>query len=249
MQLNYKIDGEGKRIILLHGLFGSLDNLGCLARTLAKTYQVIQVDLRNHGLSPWSDEMNYDLMAQDIEQLIQHLSLDKVSLIGHSMGGKVAMKLTQYIADKMDHLVVLDIAPVTYQIDSHRAVFDVLRQIFEGNITEKRTILSRLNAVLPETTTQFLLKSYKQQHWLFNFIAIDKHYTEIKSWQPITPYFAPILFIKGEHSDYLADEYQSEIMQQFPYSSYETINDAGHNVHVEKTEAVLKLITQWFDEN
>ena len=123
MKLNYKIQGSGQPVILLHGLFGSMDNLGVIGRALMDDFQVIQVDLRNHGFSPWSDDMNYTLMAQDIQSLITLLSLQNVIIIGHSMGGKVAMHLTELLPDRIKVLIVLDIAPVSYTSDSHRQVF------------------------------------------------------------------------------------------------------------------------------
>ena len=93
MQLNYKQQGQGPNVILIHGLFGSLENLNVIAKPLSEHFNVINVDLRNHGLSPHSDEMNYPAMAQDIVELLAHLNIDKAHLVGHSMGGKVAMEL------------------------------------------------------------------------------------------------------------------------------------------------------------
>ena len=112
VQLNYKIEGEGHTIVLIHGLFGNLDNLGLLARDLKVDHQVLSIDLRNHGQSFHSDTHNYQAMAQDVAQLLKDLELNDVTVIGHSMGGKVAMALTQHL--ELRKLIVLDMAPVAY---------------------------------------------------------------------------------------------------------------------------------------
>ena len=112
--LNYKIEGEGHTIVLIHGLFGNLDNLGLLARDLRQDFQVVSIDLRNHGLSFQSSQHNYELMAQDVLDTLQHLGLERYILIGHSMGGKVAMKLAGLAQAQVEKLLVLDMAPVAY---------------------------------------------------------------------------------------------------------------------------------------
>ncbi len=114
MQLNYKQQGQGPHVILIHGLFGSLENLNVIAKPLSEFYTVTNVDLRNHGKSPHSDTMTYAAMAQDIIELLTHLNIDKAHIIGHSMGGKVAMELALTHPEHVNKLIVLDIAPVSY---------------------------------------------------------------------------------------------------------------------------------------
>ena len=127
--LNYKIEGEGHTTILIHGLFGNLDNLGLLARDLRQDHQVVSVDLRNHGLSFQSDEHNYELMAQDVYQLIQSLELEQYSVIGHSMGGKVAMEIAlNDPGEALLQLIVVDIAPKRYE-PHHQDVFTALNSV------------------------------------------------------------------------------------------------------------------------
>lgn len=245
MKLNYKTQGIGQPIILLHGLFGNLDNLGILARALMDDYHVIQVDLRNHGLSSWSDEMNYSLMADDIYELIDSLALKDIILVGHSMGGKVAMKLTQCMPSLIANLVVLDIAPVTYASDSHANVFTAMNACIANKITDRKALQNMLNQYISEPITQFLLKSYKNDQWLFNFKAIEQHYDDIRGWQEITAYRQPALFIRGSESNYVSDEYQTDILSQFPYATVETVEGANHNVHNEKPQQVVDLIRNW----
>lgn len=245
MELNFKIQGQGQTIILLHGLFGNLDNLAILARELIASYQVVQVDLRNHGLSPWSDEMNYQLMAKDILLLINQQRLTNVILIGHSMGGKVAMQLSQIAHELITQMIILDIAPVSYLQDSHRDVFKAINACFLSQPESKAELKCIMSQYLDEVTIQFLLKSYKQEHWLFNFKTIEQYYTDIRGWLPIEPYRQPILFIKGAQSNYIIDDYYSDIFTQFPYATIESIEDAGHNVHYDKPQQVISLIKQW----
>ncbi|WP_392565186.1 alpha/beta fold hydrolase [Utexia brackfieldae] len=242
MQLHYEIAGQGQPIILLHGLLGSFANLGVLARPLQTHYQTISVDLRNHGLSPWDDEMNYTLMAQDLAALIESLSLEHVTLIGHSMGGKVAMKLADIAPKSIKQLFVLDIAPITYQQNTHQDVFDALTEIVCQPNLERAQILTLLRQRLPEPVVQFLLKSYKQHHWLFNFAAIAQHSDNLFSWQKIMPCHKPICFIKGSLSDYITAAYQSAIIDQFPQAKLFTVDGAHHNVHAEKPQQVLDII-------
>ncbi|XKM12557.1 alpha/beta fold hydrolase [Orbaceae bacterium ac157xtp] len=245
MQLNYKIQGHGQPVILLHGLFGSLDNLGVLARAFSDNYQTIQVDLRNHGHSFWSDEMNYSLMAHDVLALIDSLSLNNVILLGHSMGGKVAMELTKIIPHQIAQIIILDIAPVAYSDSELSLVFNELNQVFEQNLHDKATIHAFLGQNLSEPTTQFLLKSYKDGKWLFNFSALKSNLPNILSWQAGEPYFKPILFLKGEHSNYICQKQTAEMLQQFPYALIQTIANAGHNVHFENPEQVISLVKKW----
>lgn len=110
-------------LVFIHGLFGDMNNLGVIARAFSDNYHILRVDLRNHGQSFHSETMNYDVMADDVWQLIDHLKLDKVILIGHSMGGKTAMKMTALQPQRVEKLVVIDIAPVANSSAGHDDVF------------------------------------------------------------------------------------------------------------------------------
>jgi len=245
MVLHYKIAGSGQPIIFLHGLFGDLGNLGSLVRAFCADYQTVQVDLRNHGLSPWADDINYPLMADDVLALINQLGLKDIILIGHSMGGKVAMQLTQSAAHLIAQVIILDIAPVKYPSDSHTHVFVAMNAAMAIQTQSKDDVHRIMNQYLTEATTQFLLKSYKSGHWLFNFKAIERHYADIRSWHEKPPYLRPILFIKGAQSNYIIDDYYSDILAQFPYATIETVEGARHNVHYDKPQQVIALIKDW----
>ena len=251
MKLNYKLQGKGQPIVFLHGVFGSLDNLNMLAKDLVSDYQTIQVDLRNHGLSPWSDQINYTSMAQDVAELCHELQLKDIILIGHSMGGKVAMQLSQVIPQIIQKIVVIDIAPVKYSSSPNAIILRTLIYCLNNQITDRKQIMAVMQeAGLSEATCLFLLKSYKKQHWLFNLQVINDQYANICDWQTIpsnSPCLKPILFIRGGNSVYLADKYQDTIYAQFPNAKIVTIEGAGHNVHAEKTQQVLQLLHDWLN--
>lgn len=246
MKLNHKVQGQGQPIILLHGVFGSLDNLNSLAKDLALSYQTIQVDLRNHGLSPWSDVMDYDAMAADIASLCHDLQLHDVIVIGHSMGGKVAMKFAAMYPQIVCKVAVIDIAPVTYQHQNNAAVIQAISAVAQQNLVDKKQVAIALrNQGLHEPVVQFLMKSFKHPHWLFNFDVIAQNYNQIMAWQPAAPCLKPALFICGQCSDYVTDTEKQAITQQFPHAKIETIAGAGHNVHAEKTGDVLTQLHNW----
>ncbi len=248
--LNYKIEGEGHTTILIHGLFGNLDNLGLLARDLRQDHQVVSVDLRNHGLSFQSDEHNYELMAQDVYQLIQSLELKQYSVIGHSMGGKVAMKLAELAKEQITQLIVLDMAPVKYSQSRHDNVFAGLKAVLAQKPTTRKQALEILAQHIElEGVRQFLGKSLynsgEHLEWRFNVESLWNNYWEILGWSPIEKITTPTLFIKGGDSDYLTTEYQSEVQKQFANAKAHVIANTGHWLHAEKPAEVLRAIRKF----
>lgn len=248
--LNYKIEGEGHTTILIHGLFGNLDNLGLLARDLRQDHQVVSVDLRNHGLSFQSDEHNYELMAQDVYQLIQSLGLEQYSVIGHSMGGKVAMKLAELAKEQITQLIVLDMAPVKYSQSRHDNVFAGLKAVLAQKPTTRKQALEILAQHIElEGVRQFLGKSLynsgEHLEWRFNVESLWNNYWEILGWNPIEKITTPTLFIKGGDSDYLTTEHQSEVQKQFANAKAHVIANTGHWLHAEKPAEVLRAIRKF----
>ena len=165
MKLNYQItefpDPLAEPIVLLHGLFGKQDNLGLLKQALQLQRPVITVDLRNHGLSEWHAEMNYQVMSEDILNLLDKLALPTVHLLGHSMGGKVAMAVALQAPDRVASLCVADIAPVTYTENRHTNVFKALNAVANAQVTSRKEAEQRMSDYLAEPSVrQFLLKSF-----------------------------------------------------------------------------------------
>lgn len=251
--LNFKTEGNGHPVILIHGLFGNLDNLGILARTLKEQYQVISLDLRNHGLSFHSQEHSYKAMAEDVITLIDSLNIDTFSVIGHSMGGKVAMKLSAQIPSRVKSLVVLDMAPIHYTKHRHENVFAAIDNVIAGKAKSRSEALTLMAEHLEiEGVRQFLGKSlYKDEQtqtmaWRFNVEALKNNYHHILGWDNVPPVDIPTLFIKGALSEYILPEYQNEISKQFPKAKAHIVANTGHWLHAEKSREVLRAIQKFY---
>ncbi|WP_017346889.1 esterase [Pantoea sp. A4] len=234
-------------ILLIHGLFGSLDNLGGLARGLKNDRPLIQVDVRNHGLSPRSEEMNYRAMAQDMFDTLDHLGIDRVSVIGHSMGGKIAMTMSAIAPERVEQLVMIDIAPVDYQTRRHDEIFAAIRAVTAAGIVSRSEAAQLMRERLPEEgVIQFLLKSFQEGEWRFNVPVLWDNYSTISGWEEIPAWPEPALFIRGSESPYLDNRYRDALLRQFPAAHAYVISGAGHWVHAEKPEAVLRSVRRFF---
>lgn len=251
--LNYKEQGNGDPLILIHGLFGNLDNLGLLARQLENDYRVISIDLRNHGQSFHSDEHNYHALSSDVIQLLEHLSISSTHLIGHSMGGKVAMAIAAQKPEIISSLIVLDMAPVAYPERKHDAVFSGLQQIINTPPkTRKEADELLATSIIEPGVRQFLSKSlYKEGEHLalrFNVSALLDNYSYIIGWDKISPFDGNVLFVKGQNSDYITTEYQKDIMEQFPNAKAHVVNGTGHWLHAEKPDIIYRVINRFIEK-
>ncbi|MDQ9021396.1 alpha/beta fold hydrolase [Acinetobacter sichuanensis] len=254
MLLNYQWhqpenDQQRTPLVLIHGLFGSLSNLGGIARALYATHAVLQIDVRNHGQSPHSSEMNYQVMAQDILETLDHLNIQQFSVIGHSMGGKVAMKLTELAVERLEQLVILDIAPFAYQENHHDQIFKALFAVKNAAIQSRKEATEIMREFLKEEMViQFLLKSFNKGQWLFNVDALYAHYQDILSWVDIPQWSKPTLFVRGENSPYIGKAlYVNAIEAQFSHAQLETVANAGHWLHAEQPEKVLNFIQAYLN--
>lgn len=233
-------------IVLIHGLFGDLNNLGVLARDLRQDNTVIQVDVRNHGHSPHSESMHYSEMANDIFTLLDELKISNVIVIGHSMGGKIAMAMTALAPERIERIVVIDMAPVAYTENHHDNVFAALEAVAQAGVSSRQEAANIMRSYIKEEgVIQFLLKSFKQGNWLFNLAAIKAAYPSIIGWQDIPAWPHPILFIRGALSPYLIDQYRDNIAHQFPLATGFVVANTGHWVHSEKPDAVIKAIRRF----
>ncbi|MEC4089290.1 alpha/beta fold hydrolase [Pseudoalteromonas rubra] len=252
MLLNYKLSGQplgsAEPVVLLHGLFGSLENLNIIARALSESFTVINLDLRNHGLSFKSDVMDYTSMAQDVIALLEHLKINQAHLVGHSMGGKVAMQVAMLDESKIKKLVVLDIAPVDYH-PRHDTIIRALNAVASADVTsrsEADTIMQ--NYIEEQGVRGFLLKSLAkndqdQLEWRFNLSVIEANYTKIISNINAThSCLCDTLFLKGNNSDYIEAQHRDAIMQSFSNARAKIIQGAGHWLHAEKPQAVNRSI-------
>ncbi|MFQ2190395.1 alpha/beta fold hydrolase [Aeromonas jandaei] len=249
--MNFKEQGQGPAVILIHGLFGSLDNLGLLARALGEHYRVISVDLRNHGTSFRSDDMSYPAQAADILALMDHLGLDQAAIVGHSMGGKVGMQLAKLAPARVSRLVVADMAPVAYPHSRHQNVFAGLNATL-ATLPQSRSDAERILAEHIEIAgvRQFLLKSFAKGddgwQWRFNVPALEENYANIMGWPEDERRFeGPVLFIKGGDSDYMQPQYSEAALAQFPAAKVRVIAGTGHWLHAEKPMLFNKLVVDF----
>ena len=255
MKLNYVEQGTGDPVFLIHGLFGSLSNLGNLARVLAPNYRVISVDLRNHGNSPHDAEMCLVSMANDIIELMNSLSIASAYFVGHSLGGKVAMQLAMNSPDRVKSLVVADISPVKY-IDNNYNIINILYSLSKAILDSRKAAdLFLSDQGIEFSVRAFLLKNL-QRNEQGNFelkINIDAIKANYKSYLSAAPqghnFIGPCLFLKGENSDYINQQHLPVIKALFPQSSLQTVAAAGHWLHAEKPEVFNELVLQFISEN
>lgn len=254
MLLHFRKYGEGTPLIILHGLFGQSDNWNTLAKKLAEhQLQVYAVDLRNHGLSPHSDEMSYEWMAKDVHELILTENLEQPILMGHSMGGKVAMWYDYLFPRTLKKLSVVDIAPKQYK-PGHEEVFKALNAVDFHQVKNRKEAEMILRRYLKEESViQFLLKNIYWQtpeklNWRFNLNAIQNHYDEILKAIPNYLSQTETIFIRGEKSNYITDKDWADVQKIYPNAQLITIPNAGHWVHAEQPNffynIVLKMIVQ-----
>lgn len=233
-------------VMLVHGLFGSLDNLGGLARELATDYDTLQVDMRNHGLSPRSSTMTYSAMAGDLLDTLDAHHQEKAILIGHSMGGKAVMALSALAPQRIAGMVILDIAPVSYELRRHDEIFHALNAVTKAGVSTRQQAATIMRQYLAEEAViQFLLKSFVAGEWRFNVPVLWDQYANINGWQPLPPWPQPTLFITGGLSPYVTAEYRAPLLAQFPGARAHIIPGAGHWVHAEKPESVLRAIRHY----
>jgi esterase len=248
MRLNYECYGEGPPLIILHGLFGSLDNWRTLSRKFGRYYRVFAVDLRNHGSSPHSDDFSYPLMAQDLNSFMDGLSLSSACLLGHSMGGKVAMEFAVSNPNRVEKLVVVDIAPKEY-MPQHDKILQELASLDLKKFTARMEIDIALRKAIPDhSVRQFLLKNLVRNDagvfaWRINLEGIARNYGEIiKSLHQNNCFGKPALFLKGENSNYIQQEDLPLITRFFPQARLVTVPNAGHWVQADAPAQFLTIV-------
>jgi pimeloyl-ACP methyl ester carboxylesterase len=243
MQLYFNKFGEGKPMLIFHGLFGTGDNWTTHAKKWAEHgFCVYTIDQRNHGRSPHSEEMNYALMRDDAIDLIASENLRDVILMGHSMGGKTVMNVAQEIEFLIEKLIVVDMGVKRYP-RHHDTVFQALRSVPIDQIqsrAEAEEIFSK--TTVDKATQLFLLKNLYWKEpgkldWRFNLDALENHIDEILMEVPLNNAVqVPTLFIKGELSNYILNEDQPQIEQYFPKAKITEVKNSGHWPHAESPD-------------
>ena len=250
--IHYKIFGSGDPVVILHGLFGMLDNWKSFATRLSKTHQVITVDLRNHGRSFWSDEFNYRVMVDDIIELMDFLDIDRSVILGHSMGGKVALQLANTHAEKINQLIVVDIGYRAYK-PSHERIFQTVLDVDATQISSRNEANEILKPGIPqEAVRQFLLKSLARNkeggyEWRVNFPVLWKSYPQILGAVDVEHIICPSLFIRGSRSDYIQESEIQDLESVHARSNVVTV-DAGHWIHAESPVELLNIVLSFLNE-
>ena len=252
VKLAYKELGNGKPLIILHGLFGSMDNWMTFARKLSPYRKVYLVDQRNHGRSPHTDEHNYDAMAEDLKEFIEEHNLDHPEILGHSMGGKAAMALALKYTDHFSKLIIIDIAPKAYPVQ-HDTIIEALKSLDLKNIHSREEADEELAKHIPEPGIRlFLLKNLKRTpegfEWKLNLKALDENLQNIgEGIETRMATEKPVLFIRGSKSDYIRDEDIIATISLFPSASVKTVEGAGHWIHADKPDKLLNLVAEFLD--
>ena len=251
MELNYKEFGQGDPIIILHGLFGTSDNWQTLAKKLAKNYSVYILDLRNHGRSSHNDEFNYKVMAEDLRDFMESHWIYSARIIGHSMGGKVAMQFALEHPDMVEKLVVVDIANETYE-GGHEVIFNALLSLDLEKTSSRKEADAFLQSQIEEYgVRQFLLKNLTRSKagkyvWKMNLPVIHQNYQTILSKIDGEEVFeGATLFIKGGLSKYLTETNFDTTKHFFPNAKLETVDNVGHWVHAEAPKELLEILEKF----
>lgn len=250
MQLHYQTLGQGQPLVLLHGLFGSADNWGSVAKQFAQHYHVISVDLRNHGRSPHSDSQTYTEMADDLLELCDTLGLSQIYLLGHSLGGKVAMQFATQYPERVNKLIVVDMAPRAYE-DEHTHLIDAMLALDTTQVSSRSEADKALSATIPNVMVrQFLLtnlvKSETQWQWRIHLPALKTNYTHFRAALAAN-FDQPSLFIRGERSDYVQDSDIADIRQSFPQAQFISLL-TGHWVHAEQPQLFVQAVEGFLAE-
>ncbi|MGM0451367.1 MAG: alpha/beta fold hydrolase [Pseudomonadota bacterium] len=246
VELNAGVKGDGPPLILLHGLFGAGDTLGGVRRRLAPDYEVHSLDLRNHGDSPHTDSMSYPEMASDVLAYMDRAGLEQAHLLGHSMGGKAAMELALMAPDRVQRLIVADIAPVAYE-PHHDAIQEALEALDPESVKSRREADGVLAEHIGEKgVRQFLLTNLVPSEagfrWRMNVPGILACYQQIMAAPSADGvYKGPTLFIRGGDSDYIQSSHQDAVLHYFPNAGLKVIPGVGHWLHAEKPELFARI--------
>jgi pimeloyl-ACP methyl ester carboxylesterase len=244
--------GQGPPLAILHGLFGSGRNWAGIAQRLAAYHRVIALDLRNHGVSPWADTMDYAEMAEDVRARLHASGHRRFALLGHSMGGKAAMVLALAHGAEVARLVVVDIAPAAYP-PRHLGYARAMRTLDLGGVKRRAEADARLAPAVGDAAERgFLLQNLVfpsvaaggEARWRLNLAAIERAMPHLAGFPAIpagTAYLGPALFVAGGRSDYLRPGHEPEIRRLFPNARIARIADAGHWLHAEQPQAFLDI--------
>jgi esterase len=266
MKLYYRRYGEGTPLIILHGLYGSSDNWVTIAKTLADSFAVYLPDQRNHGQSPHSEVHSYDSMRDDLFELVSDLELKEFFLAGHSMGGKTAVSFALKWPDMLNGLLVADISPFINEnsrsvfLNQHLTILESILSIDLSAIRTRQQLESLLSEKIASDRIRGLIMKNLQRSgesnfsWRLNARAILNNLSNLMAGVAPDPYTTteitgfPVIFLKGERSDYLSMKDFADILKIFPVADFVTIRNSGHWLHSDNPEDVVANIRRLLND-
>ena len=241
--------GAGPTLVMLHGLFGQAMNFGTVGKRLGARFRVVALDLRNHGSSPHASGMRYPTMAADVLETLRARDLLPCVLLGHSMGGKVAMTLARETPDAVSRLIVADVAPVPYPPHFRTYAAEMAELPAVPDLTRARADTILQPAVPDSAMRAFLLRNLSfgpPPEWKIGLSEIIDGLPDIESWPASDALYAgPTLFIAGGRSDYILPEYREAIRRQFPAARFVTMRQAGHWLHADDPDGFVATVTSF----
>lgn len=252
VELSFTDMGAGKPLVILHGLFGSKRNWTNIAHRFAAGRRVLTADLRNHGESPWDARHDYPAMAEDVAELIRAQVGGPADVVGHSMGGKVAMMLALDLPELVERLVVVDIAPAV-STGTPVEYLRALRSLPLDRFSNRADVKDALAGAIPDPAMRaFLMLNLATGptglSWTVNLDAIDTNFPTILGFPAVPPgrrFKKPALFLVGDRSDYVRPHHRPEIERLFPAATIEVIDGAGHWVHADAADAFVTTVTRF----
>ncbi|MCX8091229.1 MAG: alpha/beta fold hydrolase [Verrucomicrobiae bacterium] len=252
MKLHYRKIGSGPPLLVLHGLLGSLDNWQPVTQRLAERFTVFALDLRNHGLSPHSPDMSLETLSEDVAKFVRDHGLERIHLLGHSLGGRVVMHFALHRAGSVERLVVADMsprAPDPARAVAVRAMLAALRRLPVQTARTREELDAALAQDVPDPAArQFLLKNLVRERnggfrWKVNLDALWQNHSRLAvAVHAPVPCPRPALFLRGERSDFVLPADEPLIRELFPYAQIHTVPNAGHWLQVEQPEYVAAVI-------
>ena len=240
----YGSPADRPALVFLHGLFGSSANWRGIARRFEADHHVVVPDLRNHGRSPHADGVSYAAQATDIAELLDRLGISRGILVGHSMGGKVAMQLALSHPDRVAGLVCVDIAPVRYPLDRFGPVFEAFAAVDPATLESRQQADERMAPYLPARAVrsymlQNLIREEQGWRWRLNLATLERGMAELSAFPPAeqAEYLGESLFVYGGNSPYVKPEHAVLIRRLFPYARLRQIVGAGHWVYADQPQA------------
>lgn len=254
IKLAFREIGNGPPLLILHGLFGSSDNWQTFAKMISDHYRVISLDIRNHGLSPHTDDFSYELITSDLLEFVRDQGLESFYLMGHSLGGKAAAHFALNYPEKVSRLILLDIAMKAYP-PHHEVYFKAMLSMDLDKITTRAEADAWLLPDIPTVAVrQFILKNLVRDEngkfrWKFNLDALYQHYDKINiAIESARPFLHPVLLLSGEYSNYIQPEDEPEMKTLFPLMDHIPIPDAGHWIHADQPVKLKEVVLEFFGE-